>query len=172
MTGRRLYALLFCLAVTTLSCAHVPPGVLRASRLAVNGVTVGSTRSTVIKKLGPPLAVETGYDDIMDMGEWEKLTYPGLLVEVIRPEPDVVRGRRREFHVARVVITARSWRTASGLRVGDSSAVVRRLLGVPERVETEDEPYWYYATAGFDGRVVVTFREDQVIEIRIEEDWT
>lgn len=168
MTGHRRYAVLFCLAVTILSCAHVPSGVLRASRMAVNGVTVGSSRSTVLARLGTPLAVETGYDDIMDMGGWEKLTYPGLVVEVIRPEPE----RRHEFFVARVVITERSWRTASGLRVGDPSAVVRQLLGVPERVGSEEEPYWYYATAEFDGGVVVTFREDEVIEIRIDEDWT
>lgn len=172
MTRRQIYAVLLCLVLTALSCAHLPSGTLRASRLAVNGIVVGSTRSAIIKRLGAPSSAKTGYDDIMGMGEWEELTYPGLLVEVIRPESGVVSSRQREFYATSVVVTGRSWRTACGLRVGDSVAAVRQMLGVPERVETGHEPYWYYATAGFDGRVVVTFRDDHVIEIRIEEDWT
>ena len=173
MTRLRRLAALLSIALAASACAHYLPGTLQASRLAVNGITIGSLRSAVVKRLGTPMAVKTGFDDVMSTGEWEELSYPGLVVHVIRPEPGVLRDPPNEPYVSSVVITDRSWRTVSGLRVGDSLAEVRRVLGAPERVETaEDPPYWYYATRGFDGRVVITFRDDVVIEIRIEEDWT
>lgn len=155
------------LTVTLIGCASARLNLIDAERLAVDGITVYASRSAVLQRLGEPHARETGFDDSQDMGGWETLTWPGLVVEVIQPDPP------KEFHVARVVITGRSWQTACGLRVGDSAADVRRLLGPPERMDTGDNgPFWYYLTAGFDGGVVVTFRDERVIEIRIEEDWT
>lgn len=162
---------LLCYAVLTLTisgCAHWRLNLLRAEQLAVNGVVIGSLRPAVIERLGEPAAREAGFDDLMDMGAWEDLHYPGLTVKIIQPEAD------RDPYVTGVAITDRSWQTASGLRVGDTATDVRGILGRPERIDVDGEgdPYWYFLTTPFDGRVVVTFRDDRVIEIRIEEDWS
>lgn len=120
----------------------------------------------MIAALGTPVQVETGRDDIMGMGSWERLMYDGLMVEVIRPDSDV---GRREPYVAVMAISGAGWVTASGLRVGSSRAEVIRLLGRPDR--TEGEAFFYY-TKVFDGHIRVEFRDGVVWRIEVDEDWT
>lgn len=141
-------------------------GVVDAKLLAVRGVAIGSPRSAVIAALGTPVQVEIGHDDIMGMGSWERLTYDGLMVEVIRPDSDV---GRREPYAAVMEISGAGWVTASGLRVGSSRADVTRVLGQPDR--TENEVSFYY-TKSFDGHVSVEFRNGVVWRIEVDEDWT
>jgi hypothetical protein len=155
-----------CAAIVFGACAS-SVGVVDAGLLAVHGVTIGSPRSVVLAAFGNPLRIETGYDDVMDSGAWERFIYDGLLVEVIRPEHSAT--SRNEPYAAVVEISGPGWVTVTGLRVGSSQAQVARILGKPHRVE--GEAYFYY-TKRFDGHVRVQFRGDVVQEIEIDEDWT
>ena len=140
--------------------------VVDAKLLAIRGVTIGSPRSAVIAALGTPVQVETGQDDIMGMGAWERLLYDGLMVEVIRPDSDVA---RREPYVAIMEISGAGWVTASGLRVGSPRADVIRVLGQPDR--TENEVFFYY-TKSFEGHVRVDIRDGVGWRLEVDEDWT
>ncbi len=154
-------------AMLVITACTSTSGVADADLLAIRGVTIGTPRSEVIATLGTPAQVETGHDDIMGMGSWERLMYDGLMVEVIRPDSEV--PRHAEPYVAVMEISGASWVTASDLRVGSSRADVIRLLGRPDR--TEGESFFYY-TKVFDGHIRVEFRNGVVWRIEVDEDWT
>lgn len=155
------------LAMFLIAACASTSGVADANLLAIRGVTIGTPRPAVIAALGTPMQVETGRDDIMGMGSWERLLYDGLMVEVIRPDSGV--PRHAAPYVAIMEISGVGWVTAAGLRVGSSRAEVIRLLGQPGR--TEDEAF-FYSTKVFDGHIRVEFRNGVVWRIEVDEDWT
>lgn len=68
------------LTVTLIGCGHAGLNLLEAETIAVNGVAIGVSRQDVVARLGEPRSRETGDDDLMGMGPWENLTWPGLEV--------------------------------------------------------------------------------------------
>lgn len=154
-------------AVTlALSCVH-SMGLSNVKLLAVDGITIGSTRAEGIEAFGEPLQSVTDYDDIMGTGKNETLTYEGATVEVIQPDANAAHGLPP--YVAGIEISTPRWRTASGLRVGSAVAEVLRVLGPPARSEG-DAMFWY--TKGFDGHIKITFTDGRVDRISYDEDWT
>ena len=146
---------------------------MATGRLAVSSIRIGSLRSQVIERLGKPIKIKSGRDEVMGTGAWEELSYRGLVIEVIRPEPGMLRNAPAEPYVARVVITGGAIATESGLRIGAARSTARQILGRPERTERRgNRETWWYETEGFDGRVVLTFRRGRLAEILVEEDWT
>ncbi|HEV7237728.1 MAG TPA: hypothetical protein VGQ36_00685 [Thermoanaerobaculia bacterium] len=147
---------------------------VRAEQLSVRNVRIGTARSAVLADLGPPAKTRRGHDDVMGMGQWEELHYPGLLVLVILPEEGVLEKRPMKPYVASITISTGNWSTPAGLQVGSSLADVRQALGSPVADEPDEQgrQRYRYETARFDGRVVFTFVDDRVVEISIEEDWT
>ena len=120
------------------------------------------------------MTTNRGRDDVMGVGEWEELHYPGLLVMVILPEEGMLATQPVEPYVSGITISTPNWSTPSGLQVGSTLAEVRLALGSPVADEPDEQGrrIYRYETARFDGRVVFTFVDDRVVEIAIEEDWT
>ena len=150
-----------------------PPRIVSSAQLAIKGVAVGTLQSEVIAKLGRPPLTKRGYDDTMGTGHWQKLHYRGLMVEVIKPDPGMLVDPPSEAHVSRVVLSGAKWVTACGIRIGMGPAQTAKILGPPESTEQEggELRHWYH-TAGFDGQVLLRFREDKLVELTIEEDWS
>jgi hypothetical protein len=90
--------------------------------LSIHGVTLGTLKPAVHTALGKPLRTETGHDDEMGMGDVIDWTYPGLLVQLSKPDGLLLVPRVPEYHVWRIEVTDARWEISPGLRVGMSRA--------------------------------------------------
>jgi hypothetical protein len=107
------------LCAAAASAAPAPPLVIQGDRVLAR-VRIGSPRPAVEARLGRP-------DSVSRTGErscrlvWRRLALTMALLDLSEGRP----CRAGVFQSA--TVTARSWRTAKGLRVGDSVPRLRRL---------------------------------------------
>ena len=141
---------------------------------AVQGVTLGTPKARVLAVLGSPAESRAGTDTEMGMGDLLDLSYPGMTVELCRPERDATGAPEKEFHVWRIVVTDKKWNVSPGLRIGMSRAQVERVLGKAESVEQEGgtEILHFGPFEGNDAFVWITLRDGFAVEIGAAEDWT
>src|SRR5215472_10732614 len=108
--------------------------------LSIHGVTLRTLKPAVQKALGKPLRTETGRDSEFEMGDLIDYTYPGLLVQLCKPEGKGTSSlpKLADFHVWRIQVTEARWEISPGLRVGMSRAALERTLGKPRSSRTDD----------------------------------
>ncbi|NWJ42229.1 MAG: hypothetical protein HXX12_14795 [Geothrix sp.] len=148
-------------------------GQIPADMIAVKNLTIGSLRSRVLSVLGKPSRSRRGYDSDMGMGKWEEMHFPGLVVEVTKPEPTSVNPGQKEAHVWRMIITGKGWSTKCGLRIGQTREQAISALGQPASEESKGTAtVLHYFPKVFDGFLWVELRNDIVTEIGVAEDWT
>ncbi len=141
--------------------------------LSVRGVKLGTLKPTALTVLGKPLRTETGHDSEMGMGDTLDLAYPGLTIELCKPEghPSSI-PTATEFHVWRIRITDARWNVSPGLHVGMSRTALERILGKPRSAETKNGiTTLNFAPFTFDAFVWVQLRNAVVTEIGMAEDW-
>src|SRR5262245_42929644 len=141
---------------------------------AVQGVTLGTLKARVLALLGSPTKSRVGKDTEMGMGDLLDFSYPGMAVEMCKPDRDATGARAREFHVWRLVVTDKKWRVSPGLRIGMTRPQVERSLGKPESVEQDGgtEVLHFGPFKHYDAFVWVKFKDGYAVEIGAEEDWT
>ena len=141
--------------------------------LSVRGVKLGTLKPAVLTALGKPLQLKTDHDTEMGMGDTLDLSYPGLVVELCKPEgnPPAVPGAR-EFHVWRIQVTDPRWEVSPGLRVGMSRAALENVLGKPKYSETKNGlTTLNFSPFRFDAFMWIQLRGGVVTEIGMAEDW-
>lgn len=74
-------------------------GLISADQVAVMNLAIGSPRSKVLSALGKPVKTRRGYDTEMGMGKWEQMDFPGLIIEVSKPEPTKENPGQKEAYV-------------------------------------------------------------------------
>jgi hypothetical protein len=140
--------------------------------LSIHGVTLGTLKPAVQTALGKPLRTETGRDAEMGMGDLIDLTYPGLLVQLCKPDGLLLVPRVPEFHVWRIQVTDARWEISPGLRVGMSRAALERVLGKPKSSKTNDGiTALTFSPFPFDALMWARVRNDVVTEIGMVETW-
>ncbi len=107
--------------------------------LSIRGVKLGTLKPVALTALGKPLRTETDHDSEMGMGDTLDLSYPGLTVELCKPEghpPSIPAAT--EFHVWRIKVTDARWNVSPGLHVGMSRAALERVSAnhAPRRPRT------------------------------------
>jgi len=140
--------------------------------LAIRGVKLGTLKPAALTALGKPLRTDTGHDTEMGMGDTLDLTYPGLAVELCKPEGHPAVPGATEFHVWRIQVTDARWEVSPGLRVGMSRAALERFLGKPRSSQTKGGlTTLNFSPFPFDAFLWVQLRNDTVTEIGMAEDW-
>jgi hypothetical protein len=140
--------------------------------LSIHGVTLGTLKPAVYPALGKPLRTETGRDDEMGQGDFIDLTYPGLLVQLSKPDGLLLVPRVPEFHVWRIQVTEARWEISPGLRVGMSRASLERVLGKPQSSKTNDGiTALTFSPFPFDALMWAKVKNGVVTEIGMVETW-
>lgn len=101
----------------------------------INGVTLDSSYSTVIRQLGKPVQKKQGKSFYSGCSESRvtplTLRYAGLVIELLGD------GKGRNFKVIRIELASSKWTIASGISLGASIKAVRAKFGEPARIENE-----------------------------------
>ena len=141
--------------------------------VAVHGVTLRTLKPAVQTALGEPSRTETGHDSEMGLGDFVDLTYPGLLVQLCKPEGDSPLPKMSAFHVWRIQVTDARWEISPGLRVGISQAALVRVLGEPRSSKTDDgTTALTFSPFPFHALMWAKLKNGVVTEIGMAEDWT
>ncbi len=133
-----------------------------AEGLKVNGVALGDSYRQVVRKLGKPSSERKRKGDECVGGTEMTLRYPGL---ELRLWDDV--DNPKNFTVGWFEVKSAKW-SVSGTKVGQTIAAVRKLLGKPATVQTENGlNVWFYDMdeEKGPGNTSLTFRGGKVISI-------
>ena len=141
------------------------------ARIKINN-TVGldSTYAQVVKLLGKPRKESSPKREECTGGREKTANYDGLTFYFMDGTKPAPRGRgAREFLVMSFNVTSPRV-IVSGVKLGDSEAVVRRRYGKPHSVDTDSatpETTWTYEIGENQGpgQTSVTFRNGKVIAI-------
>jgi hypothetical protein len=108
----------------------------------------------------------------MGMGDVIDWTYPGLLVQLSKPDGLLLVPRVPEYHVWRIEVTDARWEISPGLRVGMSRAALERVLGKPRSSKTNDGiTALTFSPFPFDALMWAKVRNGVVTEIGMVETW-
>ena len=141
--------------------------------LSIRGVTLGTLKPAVQKALGKPVRIETGHESEMGLGDYIDWTYPGLLVQLCKPEGDSPLPKTSDFHVWRIQVTDARWEISPGLRVGMPRATLERVLGKPRSSTTDDGiTALTFSPFTFKALMWAKVKDGVVTEIGMAEDWT
>ena len=141
--------------------------------LSIHGVTLRTLKPAVQAALGKPSRTETGHDSEMGLGDFIDLTYPGLLVQLCKPEGDSPLPKTPDFHVWRIQVTDARWEISPGLRVGMSRAALERVLGKPRTSNTDGGiTKLTFSPFPFKALMWANVRNGLVTEIGMAENWT
>ena len=141
--------------------------------LSIHGVTLRTLKPAVHTALGKPLRTETGHDSEIGLGDFIDVTYPGLLVQLCRPEVGSPLPRTSDFHVWRIQATDARWEISPGLRVGMSRTALERVLGKPRSSKTNDgTTALTFSPFPFKALMWAKVKNGVVTEIGMAEDWT
>lgn len=113
----------------------------------VNGIALAATREQVIRKLGKPLSQTKKEAEPCVGGTEMVLKYPGLTLSLWSD----VEGKK--FSVGYFEVTSAKW-NVSGIKVGDSSAAVRKRFGRRDSQEIDGHTNmltWYYNMSDEEG---------------------
>jgi hypothetical protein len=129
--------------------------------LKVKGVGVGTTYSTVLKKLGKPLLIKKGNNFPCDNEEsMLTLQYSGLAIELIQD------GNRRYYFVAGMKVTSPKW-VISGITIGANKEKVQKRFGRHNKLGKEEGLEYLNYYVG-DGYGYFYFRNNKLIKIEWE----
>lgn len=138
---------------------HVVPKAVK-----INGVTLGSSYRTVIRRFGKPQKVEIEDADDGSGAKSRIVTYRGISFEFLQDY------EKKQYYVAVIELTSRKW-LDRGIGVGASSAAVRKRFGEPWELEggSEAEKVWQYLIReeGSRGRILFTIRRGRVVSIEM-----
>lgn len=141
--------------------------------LSIRGVTLRTLKPAVQTALGTPSRTETGHESEMGLGDYIDLTYPGLLVQLCKPEGDSPLPKTPDFHVWRIQVTDPRWEISPGLRVGMSRAALEQVLGKPRSSKTDDGiTSLTFSPFPFKALTWTKLKDGVVTEIGMAEDWT
>lgn len=115
--------------------------------LVIGGVGLGTTETQVRKVLGKPLSAKNGYEAVA--GKIRTLQYSGLTVKLLEDVKPT-----GKYFVYEIEATSSKYATVDGIKVGDSTAKVRRIYGNPESGNTtrlsytvdDSSPRYFYFT--------------------------
>ena len=133
-----------------------------------------SPLAEVVAGLGKP-GSEKDYlagGDELGMGPTKELGYPGLVVQLCRPDAD------RDFHVWQIEVSGKEWSMTPGLRVGMTRRDVTRLLGSPMNSDVDPEGrterihYSLQPPLEFGAFVWVELSDGKVAAFGMTEDWS
>jgi hypothetical protein len=156
MKNLLFFLVLFCGAGPVFSQTPINAG------LKVNGVALGATREEVIKKLGKPVSQSKRKADECVGGTEITLNYPGLKLQ-LWDDPE----NPKKFTVGFFEVTSAKW-NASGSRVGDASAAVKKTFGTASSKDSDGgRSVWYYEMNEEDGPGTSNFefRGGKVVKI-------
>ena len=111
------------------------------AKLKINGlVGLDSTYARVVKALGKPTKETRPQAEECTGGHEKTVKYTGLSLYFMDGS-----SRDKKTYMVMSFEVTRAGFTVSGVKVGDSEAVVRRLLGRPKSIDNADgEKIWQY----------------------------
>jgi len=130
---------------------------------SVNGVTLGTTLTEVLKKFGKPLHERTKILGKTDpgIGDFMFLSYDGLELELFRDDEN------RPFTVSEIIVS-KSWDVYPGIKIGMSSEDVIGLIGKPLSFPTDKGDHLGYVGIlifKFEGGLSFELDKGKVIKI-------
>jgi hypothetical protein len=115
----------------------------------INGITITSTESKIIGRLGKPKSVENSYDEPMTKPS-KTLRYDGMKIYVI------------EGKIYNLSCTGKKCQTERGVKIGDSNAKVVKIYG-PGNSYSKDT--LSYTLKGTDSHLIFKFKDGITTEI-------
>jgi len=127
--------------------------------LNLNGISIGTTRKDVFKKLGKPLSSKINGEFPCNNGKKLVTKYSGLTFEMIADESET------DFFVANVIVTSEKW-TVSGIRIGASLEEVKDKFGNKKVRKEEGFDVLSYPNA--EGYANFFFKKNKLVKISWE----
>lgn len=154
------------IAVLAFAAVQVFGQAVNTAKLKING-TVGldSTYAQVVKAFGKPSKETKPMAEECTGGHEKSVEYAGLTFYFM----DGSSRSRKVFEVMSFEVSSSKF-TVSGVKVGDSEAVVKRIFGRKFTVDTDaetGEKNWYYeiGEAEGPGMTTITFKNGRVVNI-------
>ncbi len=150
-------------AITFIVC-DVSGQTVNPAKVKFRGLGLDSTYAQIVKVLGKPKAEETKDEGCIGAHE-RYVDYSGVSFYLM----DGDSKDRKTFEVKAFNVTSSKY-VVSGVKVGDSPAIVKKKYGRKYVVKTDGEPgetIWYYEMSDRDGpgAASVTFKNGKVIQI-------
>ncbi len=126
---------------------------------AINGVSINTTESEIVKRLGNPRAVKVGYSEV-EKKESKTLHYDNMTIYLIAGA------------IYNLACTGKSCLTDRGVKVGDGKARVIKIYGLgnpPYAGATHDS--LSYPLKGLDSYLIFEFKDGKVSEIEFFVDY-
>lgn len=158
---KKLVFLLILLFAVPVFSQHVIPRAIK-----INGVTLGTSYRTVLRRFGKPTKIEIEDEDDGSGAKRRIVTYRGLSLEFLQDY------EKKQYYVAVIELTSRKWRDRR-IGVGASSSAVRKRFGEPWELESgaEADKVWQYlireGEEGSRGRILFTIRSRRVVSIEM-----
>ncbi len=135
------------------------------AKLKFKGIGLSSTYSQVVAALGKPETEDAAKDEECIGGQEKSIKYPGISFYMM----DGDSKDKKTFEVKAFELTAPGY-LVSGVKIGDTPAVVRKKYGRKYRVDTERESgeiTWFYNMSDRDGpgTTRVVFKNGKVMMI-------
>ena len=134
--------------------------------LKINGISSGTSYSTVIKKIGKPLKTkEDGYDECGG-GYLKILFYGGWEIKFLSDD------KKRNYTVISMNLTSPKWLIAPDIKIGANIKDVRAKYGEPNSIvgsEDFDKDILDYVTKEHLGVVNFYFRNNKLIRVEMVE---
>jgi hypothetical protein len=132
--------------------------------LSVNGVTLGTSHKSVLKKLGKPTRDTIGEINECNESRSREITYPGLRLLLYEDAP-----RSGVFSVGEIEVTSWRW-NISGIRIGAIDQTVVKRFGKAYSHgpgEGSNVITWFYAISEADGPGMTNldFRKGRLIRV-------
>ena len=154
------------IAVLAFAAVQVFAQTVNTAKLKING-TIGfhSTYAQVVKAFGKPVKETKPMAEECAGGHEKSVKYAGLSLGFI----DSISRNGKVLEVMSFDVSSPKF-TVSGVKVGDSEAVVKRIFGRRFTVETDaakGEKKWYYeiGEAEGPGMTTITFKKGRVVNI-------
>jgi hypothetical protein len=135
----------------------------QTSDFKIKGIGIGSSNSTLFKRLGRPLSSkEGGIVPCSDGSKLLTLKYQGLVIELSN------NSNERNFTVFSINVTSQNW-LISGIRIGSSLNNVKAKLGQPYHQTTESglQGLHYNNNKGIDGAASFYFQNKKLKKVEL-----
>lgn len=134
----------------------------------INGVTLDSSYTVVIRQLGKPVQKKPGKSFYSECSESRvtplTLRYAGLTIELSGD------GKGRNFKVTKIELASSKWSIAPGINLGASIKDVRAKFGEPARIENESGARILIYFHKADGGASFHLRKNKLVKIGMATD--
>lgn len=131
----------------------------------INGITLDTPYSAVIRQLGKPLQKKLGKSFYSECAESREtpliLRYVGLAIELLGD------GKGRNFKVTSIEINSAKWSVAPGINIGASLKDVRAKFGEPARTDNESSAQILVYFHKADGGAAFHFRKNKLVKVEM-----